>query len=286
MDSTFRRSLRFGISFLMFLGDSVLRRIRRLLGLRIPGTCVFINYHAVTDGTRDRFASQMAALLRIAVPSSLSEITRQKLVDGVHYVVVTFDDAFCSFSTLALPILSEQCIPVLLFVPTGYLGRESAWFDYGGDNAVGEQVVSLSELTALARNPHVEFGSHSVTHRNLIQLTADEVCNELSNSKAALEDLLEREVNSISFPYGSFSERELDLARKKGYQFCFSVVPQLHSSRIPEGLIGRVSVQPSDWFIEFRLKLIGAYRWLEWASKWKRKVKAIFTRQTRIKNHK
>jgi hypothetical protein len=79
----------------------------------------------------------------------------------------------------------------------------------------------------------------------------------------------------VAFPYGHFGQRELKLAREVGYKFIFSVRPDLVVSAFKDGLIGRVSVQPTDWPIEFRFKILGAYRWQACASEWKQKVQGL-----------
>jgi peptidoglycan/xylan/chitin deacetylase (PgdA/CDA1 family) len=162
---------------------------------------------------------------------------------------------------------------VILFVPTGYLGRKSTWFDYGSINPVGEDVVSADELKYLVRQYKIEIGSHTVNHPNLVELSQDEARSEFRDSREALESMLDRKVNSISFPYGSYGEREMKLAKETGYDFCFTVLPQTEVGSIKPGLVGRVSVHPSDWDVEFKLKVLGAYRWMTWASAWKRKLK-------------
>jgi peptidoglycan/xylan/chitin deacetylase (PgdA/CDA1 family) len=269
------RPIKLFLSLSVFLHDRVFDRLRKLFGCSVPGGCVFLNYHSINARTRKRFAAQMELLTNWARP--LPALRSQELEDGLHYVAVTFDDAFRCFAADALPILTHFRIPVILFVPSGYLGRKSAWFDYGGENPVGEEVVSAEELLEIARRGGVEIGSHTVTHRNLVQLDEGAARAELRDSKALLESILGRNIFSVSFPYGSFGDRELKLAREEGYSFCFSVAPHSVASEIREGLIGRVSVQPSDWNLEFRLKLMGAYRWLPWASGWKHKIRKFAT---------
>ncbi len=45
-------------------------------------------------------------------------------------VAVTFDDAYCGFARIVLPILKDLGIPAALFVPTGLLGGEAKpWWD-------------------------------------------------------------------------------------------------------------------------------------------------------------
>ncbi len=239
----------------------------------MPGTCVVLTYHVIPEDQRERFARQMDLLLKLARPVSAAR--EQPLEPGIRHAAVTFDDAFRNFKQTALPELASRKIPVVVFVPTGYIGRKSSWFDYGGANPVGGEVMSVEELKQVISDGLVELGSHCVTHPNLVQLSEPEAEAELRTSRESLESLCGIKVNSVSFPYGSYGERELRLARKAGYAFMFSVAPQPCVSRLRGGLMGRVSVQPSDSPMEFRLKLLGAYRWLAWGSALKRKVRGL-----------
>jgi peptidoglycan/xylan/chitin deacetylase (PgdA/CDA1 family) len=265
------RLLRLALSAAVFLCDRLSRQWRKLVGRPVPGTCVFITYHTIDAVTRESFARQLAMLKRVArvVPS----LTKQRLDPGTHSVGITFDDAFRSFAQYALPALAGLELPVILLVPTGYLGRKSAWFDYGGENRVGEDVVSADELKQLVQQFQIDIGSHTVNHPNLVEIGQDKARAELRDSRETLEAMLDRKINTISFPYSSFGERELRLARETGYDFCLGGFPQTLVGSIQPGLVGRVSVQPTDWDIEFKLKVLGAYRWLEWASAWKHKLK-------------
>jgi len=261
------RLIKLGISAVVFLRDWC---ARRLSGGGQPGTCVFLTYHTVSEGGRAHFARQLAMLGRLA--RILPGVRVRELEKGVHHAVITFDDAFESFFQNALPALAAAKVPVLLFVPTGYLGRKSAWFDYGSENAVGEQVVSAEELQRRVREEAIEIGSHTVNHLNLAEISDEQARAELRDSRQTLESLCQRKVNSISFPYGSGGAREARLAAEAGYDFCFGVLPETLSGTIHSGLVGRVSVQPTDWDIEFKLKVLGAYRWLPRASAWKKKA--------------
>jgi peptidoglycan/xylan/chitin deacetylase (PgdA/CDA1 family) len=278
------RLLKLFLSAGVFLCDRLSRQWNHLLGRPVPAHCVFITYHSVTEATHESFARQMAMLKRLArlIPSPAD----QRLEPGCDYVGVTFDDAFRSFAQYALPVLARLELPVILFVPTGYLGRQSGWFDSGGANRVGEEVLSADELKQLARQYEIEIGSHTVHHPNLVEISQDEVRAELRDSREALEKLLGRKINSISFPYGNCGEREMKLARETGYDFCFTALPQTLAGSIQPGLIGRVDVQPADWGIEFKLKVLGAYRWVTAASAWKHRLKgrsstAAFMKETK-----
>ena len=261
------RLIKLSVSSVVFLRD----RIREALIKRDKlGKCVVLNYHVIPDDCRHRFEQQMRSLRKLARP--VPALRRQAFDRGARYVAVTFDDAFCNFARNALPALIQHRIPVAIFVPTGYLGRKSAWSDYGGENPIGDEVLSVQQLIEIAKCDLVEVGSHTVNHADLVILDEKEARAELRGSKETLETLLGRSISGVAFPYGHFGKRELRLAREVGYNFIFSVRPDLVVSAFKDGLIGRVSVQPTDWPIEFRFKILGAYRWQGCVSEWKQKV--------------
>ena len=255
------------------------------LGVRRPGSCVVINYHSISEEGKSRFSKQLDLLVRLARPIPAGkEFAFEK---NQRYVAITVDDVFCSFVLNGLPELCRRNIPVMLFPPAGYLGQKSSWNDYGGVNKVGETVVSTDDLKQIASFNSVDFGSHGVMHFDLTLLSEAEARQEFQNSKKSLEAIVGREITAFSFPYGSYGPRELRLASEVGYKFYFDSVPQQNFSTVGKGLIGRVDVQPTDWDIEFRLKVCGAYRWVRWASAWKRKFRALLGVSARMKksNH-
>lgn len=265
--------MKLSVSIMVAGADMVIKGLR--VG-RVPGYCVVINYHSVSVETVPLLRKQLNMLSQVARPLRATVVAA--LEGGSRYVAVTADDAFCSFTENGLPELCERGIPVTVFVPTGYAGRKSAWDDYGGENRVGEPVATAEDLRRIARWETVDFGSHCVSHPDLPQLSEPEAVRELRESKAALEAMVGRNVVALSFPYGSYGSRELRLAAEAGYKFYFDSTPQSVLSAMRGGLIGRVSVQPTDWDIEFRLKLLGAYRWVRWTSSCKRRILSLLRR--------
>ncbi len=73
----------------------------------------------------------------------------------------------------------------------------------------------------------VSFGSHTVSHPILSQLTGDELCNELEKSKDDIEINLGHKVDTISYPVGdfnAFNQRVIDATKKAGYKLGFSYI--------------------------------------------------------------
>lgn len=213
---------------------------------------VVLYYHAVPAEQRAAFARQMDLLLRIARPVRAD--FSGPLEPGRPCVAVTFDDAFRSAATHAIPETTKRGIPVTVFVPSGWLGRSPGWIRQPCP-LLTETVLTAEEMRQVD-NALVTWGSHGVTHADFTRLAEDEVEHELAESKAALGATL------FSFPFGAFDARSVEHARRCGYRRVFTTLPRTCRGAANDFCVGRVSVEPTDWPIEFRLKALGAYSWL------------------------
>ena len=171
-----KKKIRLCLSLAVFSWDKV-REIFNRLGFNSPGTCVVLYYHEVSAADRERFAAQLDILCERAI--LVSALTRQTLKDGRRYVAVTVDDAFVSFVENGLPELVKRNIPVVVFVPTAYLGRKVEWGMEEVMASPDEKIITVVELKALAKNPLVQIGSHTANHRNLTLLDDIEAMKEL-----------------------------------------------------------------------------------------------------------
>lgn len=229
--------------------------------------CVVLYYHAITRDDRPRFARQLDLIKRLAKPIAAN--TKDTLTDDVHHVVVTFDDGFQSILENALPELIERGIPATIFFPAGYLGRPPGWIERESHKDRSEVVMTEEQIRDLAPE-HILVGSHNMTHLNLRSLGKESIRREVVESKEKLEKVTGQKVTMISLPYGEYDERVLEVIREAGYQQVFS--SQSRFTRKRAYLIERVSVKPSDWSLELRLKILGGYQWLPFALGLKQKL--------------
>lgn len=254
-----KRTVKFVISSLVFCWDSIAIICKTILGMRHPTRCVVLYYHVVKREERIRFARQLDEILRLAKPIWADR--PDMIADGCHHVAVTFDDGYRSFRDNALPELMQRNIPVHLFVPSGCMGQKPIWLDVGDPEREREVVMTTEELKAL--DPRcVAIGSHCVSHRDLTALNDDEAAIEIIESKKTLENILGREVNTVSFPHGIYNSKHIECARRAGYQRVFSIYPYLAFRAVDEFVTGRVRVDPGDHMIELKLKTLGCYRWM------------------------
>ena len=257
------------------------RRAQQLQGAGLPGSCVVLCYHAVPGNERVRFGRQMDVLRSCAEP--ISADVQAPLAAGIRYAAVTFDDAYQSVIQNALPELEKRSIPCALFVVTHLLGQSAPWSGSPGFNK-DDRFITVEQLQGLPRDL-VLVGSHTVTHPHLPSLAEDAARHELSESRRVLERVLRREVRLFAFPHGAFNSSLIQCCQDAGYQRVFSIERKVAFFGAQEYVVGRVSTDPSDWDLEFRLKVLGAYCWLPKMFEIKRKIFAKMERFRRWMAH-
>lgn len=254
-----KRLIKLLVSTLVWAADALSDLARRIIGRRARPRAVVLYYHSVRPGLRAAFARQMDLLRRLARPWNME----QEWDSSVRrWVAVTFDDGYASVVENALPELKSRGIPFSIFFPTGSWNNRPGWVSNPSHPFFRERVLSRAELQSLATEPLVRIGSHSVNHPNLCQLDAAAAARELAGSRRELEALLSQTVDLFSFPHGAHNDSLVKQAQDAGYRRVFTVEPQLLDPSSLGYVVGRVAVEPDDWSLEFRLKLLGAYRWL------------------------
>ncbi|MBC7188203.1 MAG: polysaccharide deacetylase family protein [Calditrichaeota bacterium] len=258
-----KRLFRVLVSLAVLAFDLLRDATRRLVGAPRPARWVVLYYHSVPEEYASTFARQMAMALRWAVPVPPTATT---LPHGRRCFAVTFDDALAEIRDTALPVLRARGIPAAVFVPTAFVDRAAAWEMAKGCSEQGRNVMSFAELRALDEEL-VLLGSHTVSHPCLSTLPQKELVRELRESRRVLEEQTGRRVTLLSFPHGDYDARVLAAAKEAGYTRCFSISPDCQTPEEARFVFGRVKADPRDWPMEFRLKVLGCYRWLGAASR-------------------
>jgi peptidoglycan/xylan/chitin deacetylase (PgdA/CDA1 family) len=272
--SVFKRLLVVSLSLGVFVFDQIHGLWFRLLGRGVRARGVVLTYHSIPPAHRIRFAKQLDILGRLAVPVRADSRCRTTGTKGC--VAVTFDDGLTSFAENAWPELDKRGIPAAVFVVADTIGKVPDWVNYTPGSMPTERTLSLDQLRSLPDS--VMIGSHSLTHQLLTDLCEADSFHEIQASRCRLESVLQRRIDLFSFPYGECSDELIEQCERAGYARVFTSLPQLAFSQPDEFVTGRVDVQPTEWSIEFRLKVVGAYRWLPYAFDVKRAILQVFTR--------
>lgn len=177
-------------------------------------------------------------------------------------IAVTFDDGIGDVYTDALRILESFRIPAAFFIVYEYADR-------GGESLISadgvrRRFMSWSEVYSLIEKGY-EIGSHSYSHRRLSGLEGEELVKEIGYAKKKFEEKGIR-IRYFSYPYGfygDFSERTEEAVKLAGYKGAFINV--MGENRAGDNLyrLKRTRVSWRDNPIQFKMKINGAYDWVD-----------------------
>ena len=91
-----------------------------------------------------------------------------------------------------------------------------------------ELCLSWDELKPFARESLVDIGAHTMTHCNLARQDEAIAMEEITESRARIENALERPVTHLAYPYGdriAAGRREFALARAAGFKTAVTTRP-------------------------------------------------------------
>jgi peptidoglycan/xylan/chitin deacetylase (PgdA/CDA1 family) len=201
---------------------------------------VVLSYHAIADHRGDqllrrysvppaRFAAQLDALRSagwtfVDADTLLDALAGRRRLPA-RALLLTFDDGYADFATVALPELAPRGIPAVVFVVTSMVGRTNEW-----DSRIGATPVALMDAQALraVAAAGVEIGSHGLVHEPMTPLDADTVEAHARESAEALEGLGLPRPRLFAYPYGQLPEAAAgasEALRRAGYSAAFTVEP-------------------------------------------------------------
>ena len=148
-----------------------------------------------------------------------------------------------------------------IFLISQYLGSFPDWIDEKDHPDIDERILIEHELKSI-NDDLVTFGSHSLSHLYMTELSEREAWKELTESKKTLKSILKQEVKMFAFPHGDYNNTLFSLAREANYNRVFTLSHAPAFSSTNEFVTGRVDVYMHESSLEFKLKLMGAYCWL------------------------
>lgn len=215
---------------------------------------IVLGYHRFEPDPKDMLAIQPEVFRRQMKSLKENGITVISMKDFLAWrrgektiptrsALITIDDGYRSGYDIAWPILKEFGYPFTLYLYTKYIN-------------VGGKSLSWKKLLEM-RDAGLEFGSHSVSHDNMVNprtLRGGDyqawLTNELEASKRTLECRLNVPVATFAYPYGNHNVNIVQACLRNGYEAMFTVNPipvRVHS---PPGSLGRFiisSAQPNTF---------------------------------------
>jgi peptidoglycan/xylan/chitin deacetylase (PgdA/CDA1 family) len=189
-------------------------------------------------------------------------------------VVLTFDDGFRDFHAAAHPVLERAGYRATVFLASAYIDKP---FLTGRDCLKRKEVRELCDKG-------IEFGSHSVSHRLLVDLPRNELVEEVKASKRAIEDITGKEVALFAYPY-RFPEENLAFTRslgelldESGYRSSVTSAIGRSMPKDDRRFLPRLPVNDCDDAPLLRAKLDGHYDWLHSVQLMHKKSRALVRR--------
>lgn len=122
---------------------------------------------------------------------------------------------------------------------------ESFKFDSNFDNQW--KLMTDEQIIQTGKSKYISIGSHGFLHNNLGKVRYENAQEELIMSKNYLEKLLQKEVNTVAYPDGSYTREIIDFAFKKGLKHQFSTDNYLHNEDYSdERILNRKGIYSCD----------------------------------------
>jgi len=170
-------------------------------------------------------------------------------------VGITFDDGYQNNLHNALPILEKFGFTATCYAVSSMIGGSNSW-DKG---LVAEKPLMTESDWRAWLAGGMDIGSHTRTHADLNQASADQAREEIAGSKRELESTLGCEVRHFCYPYGRFGVEHSQIAREAGYISATTT----HRGRVHAGhnpyLLNRIMVACSTNLGLFAIKATTAY---------------------------
>lgn len=159
-----------------------------------------------------------------------------KLTIKEKSVVVTFDDAWLDNYIYAFPVIKKYKINATIFVITDRTERASknktvipaSVPNHNESKLLIEKnedyrvVLNWDIIKEMSDSDLVEFYSHTRSHAKCNGLSENELLEELGESKKIIEEKLNKPCPYLCWPYGSYSDTALQVARAAGYKAIFT----------------------------------------------------------------
>jgi peptidoglycan/xylan/chitin deacetylase (PgdA/CDA1 family) len=173
-------------------------------------------------------------------------------------VILTFDDGFRNFYTVAAPLLQEFGFPATVFIITSKTDEASvrgvsrAW--QPGDDL---EHMNWEEARELLAGKKVSIGSHTHTHQRLPGLSLAQARQEIDTSLQSLAANLGLQNPPLSYPHGQFSHPVQLLAEELGHSCAVTSEVSGNHSDAELYSLRRIVIAGDDSLASFAARLSG-----------------------------
>lgn len=230
--------------------------------LRKDPKLLVVLYHNIVFGrtgnvyNRDlyNFEHDLAFLKRNFTITNFKNVLTQGWQAKTDQVIITFDDGDLSLYAIVYPLFRQYELEATIFLVPNFIG-EVGYMSW-------DQIREMSEYRTASGKKLFFFESHSLTHRMMGEMEAQDVRHELETSKQIIEEQIGEKVTVLALPFGSGAGDGtiINEAYDLGYQAIRTSVAQVVPTKsINAWAIGAMNVEnySTDVFVQKVLALTG-----------------------------
>ena len=166
-------------------------------------------------------------------------------------IAITIDDGYADNHAVAMPIFARYRLAPTVFLVTGETAN--AW---DRDTPLrGRPLLSHDEIRRLAE-AGATLGAHTRTHPDLREVTAEARGDEVSGSKADLEEVVGRPVTLFAYPFGGVDDDVAAAAESAGFDAACIASPGTNGPRTPPLWLRRIEIRGTYTLARFALTLL------------------------------
>lgn len=199
-----------------------------------PNKASILMYHSIDENEvlfnvkpKD-FEKQMEYLKRknykiIKLSHLIEKLQKNKTIEQ-KTIVLTFDDGFKDNYTNAFPVLKKYNFPATIFLATSFIDRE---MNNSYDRPL--PIMRWEDARVMEESGLVEFGSHTHSHPDMINLNIQDFILEIERSINLLNQNLKTPIKIFSYPKGRFKDEQIEYLKKLDF---------IGSVKTDDGLVG------------------------------------------------
>jgi len=207
----------------------------------------------------------------------------------VKSMILTFDDGHIGNYEI-LPVIKKMNIPITIFLCASIINtHRHFWFRFYNATISAASLKRMSNkerLETLSKagfeqekefdipqalqksqidemKSHINFQSHTLFHPILPECDNEVAKAEIFKSKEILENQYGLKINSISYPNGDYSERDIQLVKNAGYKCGVTVDFGYNTPATDLFRLKRISVNDSNDINEIIVKASGLWAFLK-----------------------
>lgn len=183
------------------------------------------------------FENQLKALkakgYHFILPEALVKAGRNEEILPEKPILLTFDDGYRDFYTVAYPILKRQQVPAINYIIYNFLGKNVNY-------------MTEAEVREIVSDGLVTIGSHTMDHAYLTKVNLNQVRWELIESRSLLAKKFGVMVEDFAYPGGYNDEMTQSMAAEAGYRTAVATQPGVATEKsnpfhLPRLRVGNLS---------------------------------------------